>query len=244
MVVLNPDSILTGPFKTPRWGRTVTLDLGAPDVTLAISRDNRLPRASVVVTLAARELMRLSKDGEKVDHIVVVGSDTDPTRHPAFREITENLRELRDKWFSRAKLCLVSNDPLLDSQDVRLGVGAYDLPVIRLEYGTTKTFARLTGRKSTELAPLVHQIASLDRVVVRANFVRGTVDNSTENEVKGWLKRLQDVRLAEVQITSPNPRSTSKLKGVTKSRLREIVEQVSESTGATVTVLEPDDSLV
>jgi len=102
MTALDPKALLSGPSPTEPWGRTLRLDLGALDATLAISRDNRLPRASVVVTLAAQELMRLSKAGEKVQTILVVGSEVDPTRHPGFREISENLRALRTKWFPRA----------------------------------------------------------------------------------------------------------------------------------------------
>ena len=123
--VLNAASIISGPEKTNAWGQTFTLDLGTPDSTLAISRDNRLPRTAVVVTLAARELMRLSKEGEKLEHIVVVGSEVDPTLHPGFREISENLRALRQKWFPRAKLVLISNAPSIDSAEVRIALGIY-----------------------------------------------------------------------------------------------------------------------
>jgi len=242
MFPLCPSSILTGPEKSPRWGLALFIDLGTPDSTLAISRENRLPRASVVVTLAAQELMRLSKGGEKVENIVVRGSEIDPTLHPGFKEITENLRELRNKWFPRAKLCLESDEPHLETREARLGVAAYDRPVIRLESGTAKTFARQTGRKSSQLGEIVHHLTHIERVIIRAHFVRGEVDNSTPNEVKGWIKRLRDVRPNEVQISSPNPRGGRNLpRGVTKTRLREIVEEVSDTVGATVTLLDPAD---
>ena len=42
-----------------------------------------------------------SKAGEKLQHIVVFG-EVDPTVHPEFRAISENLRELTNKWFPRA----------------------------------------------------------------------------------------------------------------------------------------------
>ena len=244
MVVLNPNSIVTGPNRSPRWGRALKLDLGAPDATLAISRENRLPRPSVVVTLAAQELMRLSKGGEKVDNILVVGSEVDPTHHPGFREISENLRALRNKWFPRAKLNLVSDDPQLNDAETRIALGIYDSPVVRLEYGTVKTFQKLTGHKSTMLNDIVRHLSSLEHVIVQAQFVRGEVDNSTESEVKGWIKRLRDVEPQEVLITSPPPQQRKgRPRGISDTRLKEIAELVTEEVGASVTVLDREEAV-
>ena len=158
MVHLTPDTLITGPKATDRWGRAIFIDLGADGTTLAVSRENRLPRASVVVTLAAQELMRLSKAGEKADHVVLIGSDVDPTHHPDFREISDNVRELRNKWFPRAKLVLISDDPKLDLPETRIALGSYDFNVMRLESGTAKTYSAMTGKKSTELGALVKQL--------------------------------------------------------------------------------------
>ncbi len=241
MVVLNAESVLHGPEKTNAWGQTLTLDLGTPDSTLAISRDNRLPRTAVVVTLAARELMRLSKEGTKVEHILVIGSEVDPTMHPGFREISENLRALRQKWFPRAKLVLISNEPSIDSAEVRIALGVYDKPVIRFEHGTTKTFSKMTGRKSTELGEMTRFLSTLERLIVRACFVRGDVDNSTDSEIKGWIRRLNDLSPKEVQLFSPDAKKRGPRRGITKTRMNEIVDQLSDKVSAPVTVLEASE---
>jgi hypothetical protein len=244
MAVLNPSCVITGPTRTPRWGQHLRIDLGGLDSTLAISRDNRLPRAAVVVTLAAQELMRLSKGGDKLQNILVVGSQVDPTLHPGFREISENMRALRDKWFPRAKLNLMTNFEVLDDAEVRVALGFYNNSVVRLECGTVKTFKALTGRKTTHLGEIVSQLATLDRVIVRANFVRGKVDNSTEGEINGWIRRLRDVKPEEIQITSPPPRHRKgQPQGISKTRMQEIVDQLTEEIGATITMLEHEDEV-
>lgn len=243
MVVLDPKTVITGPARNDHWGRSLTVDLGALDSTLAISRENRLTRSSVIVTLAAQELMRLSKAGEKANNILVVGSEVDPTRHPGFREISENLRALRNKWFPRAKLNLISDDPELSDVEVRISLGSYDRPVMRMEYGTVKTFQKLTGHKPTDLADIVKDLSSLDRVTIRAQFVRGDVDNSTDNEVKGWIKRLCEIQPQEIFISTPPSRKRKgQPQGVTPVRLKEISDLVAEEVGATVTVVAYEDT--
>lgn len=243
MVQLEPSSVLAGPKRTARWGSVVTVNLGGLDRTLAVSRENRLPRASVVITLAAQEFRRLSGAGEKVQHIIVLGSERDPTEHPDFKEIVENLRALRNKWYSHAKLVLLSTDPHLERTSVRLALGAFDKPIVRLEYGTVKTFRALTGRPTTELAEIVRHLASLDRVIVQARFVRGEVDNSTDSEVRGWIRRLREVQPQEILVTTPASKRGRQLRGIPSRRLDEIVEEVGEKVGAPVHVV-PQEELV
>jgi hypothetical protein len=134
---------------------------------------------------------------------------------------------------------LICNDPLLVSMDTRISFGIYDSPVVRLEYGTLKTYQKLTGHKSSELGEIVRHLRTLDHVIVQAQFVRGEVDNSTDSEVRGWIKRLRDVEPQEVLISSPPPKKAKgRPQGVTEARLREIAEKVTEEVGTAVTVLE------
>ncbi len=245
MVHLTPDSLITGPKATERWGRAVFIDIGADGTTLAVSRENRLPRASVVVTLAAQELMRLSKGGEKAEHIVVIGSDVDPTHHPDFREISDNLRELRNKWFPRGKLVLISNDPELDLPETRIALGSYDFNVMRLESGTTKTYTALTGKKSTHLGQLVKHLTTVERVVVRAEIGRGEIDNSTPTEIKNWMRKLREVEPVEIQLSTVKVRknSGSTRRSVSKSVLDKVAEELGDEVGTTVNIYAPGAEL-
>ena len=241
MVHLTPTTLITGPKVTERWGRAIFIDTGANGTTLAVSRENRIPRASVVVTLAAQELMRLSKNGDKADHIVLIGSDVDPTHHPDFREIADNLRELRNKWFQRAKLVLISNDPDLDLPETRIALGAFDFNVVRLESGTSKIYTALTGKKSTGLGQLVKHLTTVERVVVRAQLSRGKIDNSTPSELKNWMKKLREVEPVEIQLSTLKGKGkpSDERRPVTKTVLEKVAEELGDEICATVNVFEP-----
>lgn len=247
MVTLQTDSIISGPLKTERLGIAMGIDVSAPDIAIVVSRERRLPRASVIVTTVAQHLIRHSKAGEKINSIVVASSGNDPTRHPNFKEISENLRELRNKWYPKAKLCVLCDDADLENPAARTALGIYDLPICSLEWGTSKTYAALTKRKSTSLNPLVKSLKTLEQIVVQARFVRGKADNSTANEIKGWIKRLEEVRPKEVQILTPAARSTKKTtspRPVPKSRLEEIAAAVTEQTGIPAAIYADESILV
>jgi len=242
-VAITDCPIFSGPLKSGRLGATLGVDLGSQDMALAVSRENRMPRASVVVTTAARHIIRISKAGEKIETIAVYGSAADPTLHPAFREITENLRDLRNKWFAKAKLCLVLDEPRLEDPLLRHVLGIYDRVYLRMDWGTAKTFAAMTGRKSTEFANYLDNLSHVEHLVVQARFVRGDVDNSTEAEVKAWIKKLAEIKPREVAILNSDNKGGKKSRVAPKSRLAEIAAEVTEKTGIPVNIVTGDSIL-
>lgn len=221
-----------GPVRSDRLGNALGIDLGSQDLTLAVSRDNRMPRAAVVVTTAARQLIRLNKAGEKLDAVVVFGSEVDPTLHPRFKEVTENLRDLRNKWFPRAKLVLHTPEPHVDTAEAQVSLGIYDRVLLRLEGGTAKTFAALSGRKSTDLGEIVRSVAHLENVVVETRFFRGATDTTTDAELRGWYRKLGELKPCEVHVlTSDKKAAKAKLRPAPKSVVTKVIDEVSDKLG-------------
>jgi len=244
IVAVTDCPLFSGPLKSERLGATLGIDLGSQDMALAVSRDNRMPRASVVVTTAARHIIRISKAGEKIETIAVYGSKADPTLHPDFREITENLRDLRNKWFAKAKLCLILDEPRLEESTLRHILGIYDRVYLRMEWGTAKNFAAMTGRKSSEFATYLDNLGHVEHLIVQARFLRGDVDNSTEAEVKAWIKKIGELKPREVAILNGDGKlGGKKTKSAPKTRLSEIAAEVTEKTGIPASVIQGDSLL-
>ncbi len=245
-----------GPFKTKVKGGSLGINLlpAGPDAAQDRSifhqtgpenpadldmRPRNIPSAGVIVTCSARRIIELSKGGEKVTQIRV-GGQGEPTLHPGFQEITENLRDLRDKWFPKAKLMLFSRAVELAENDVRHLMMIYDRPVLRFEWGTAKTFQAFTGIPSTQLKLLQEELTGMDRLVVQACFRKqGAVDNGTDSEVKNWLKRLAAIQPAGVELTTPQTKAKG-IRAATPAKLEKIAAQVSELLPETpVDILDP-----
>jgi hypothetical protein len=224
--------VVQGPIAHPELGRTVIVR-----PTLETARANRFPTQAVIVTSAARRLIELSKEGDKVETVLVEG-EKDPTSHPEFHEISANLKELLKKWFPKAKLCLQSVSPELERPQARHAIGFYDTVLLRFEAGTQKTYAALTGERPQTFKAMVENLGRLDhgRMIVRADFVRGDVDNSRDAEVRAWIRHLTDIRPAGVRISTP-AKARGKARPVPKTRMTQIAEMVTEKTGIPVEVL-------
>ncbi|MEM9379221.1 MAG: hypothetical protein AAGB93_04655 [Planctomycetota bacterium] len=232
--------ILNGPTETRRFGRTMIVDLAAPQLGLVVERGSSLPRASVVVTTCAREIIALSKEGIKVDTIVVVGSTTDPAEHPDLREITENLRALRDKWFSRAKLLVFTKTRDLSSYDVRATLAMYNAVHLEFDWGTAKTWTAITGEKGPLFGKFVDDCHHFDHLILELSLFKAPVDNTADNEVTALGKKILEIKPQEVLVMAATGSATGKkgAKAATKPQRDKVVEKLADATGLSV---QPED---
>jgi wyosine [tRNA(Phe)-imidazoG37] synthetase (radical SAM superfamily) len=246
-------SVVYGPIKSRHLGQSLGInpipgprqncpspcvycDTGTPDGEPVISRAGKLPSAGVVVTAAARRIIEMSKGGDKITSITVAGNG-DPTLHPRILEITENLRDLRNKWFPKASLNLISRAPSFDSPNLARALSIYDKPIFEFSAGSAKTYTALTRRSGAQYKALVELCTGLSKLVVQAVFVTGGPDNSTEKEIASWIRKLEEIQPREIQITTVPTVRGQKPKPLTAKKLEAIAEQVGEKTGLATSVV-------
>lgn len=202
---------------------------GTADSVPILARANQLPSAGVIVTSAARKIIEMQKAGEKLESVTVVGNQ-DPTMHPNLLEIVENLRDLRNKWFPKADLSLLSESTGLGSDEVRRALRVFDRPILRFEWGTQKLFTSMTGRPANDYKQICEALTALDRLVVQASF---GPQNSAEADVKAWAKKVEELRPKEIQILSSEPagKKASKSKGLSNAKLEELATSLADEVG-------------
>lgn len=234
MIARMQEELVLGPLEYPRLGRVVVVR-----PTIAAMRANRFPTQALVVTAVARKLIDLARAGDKIQALVVEGGIDSPTKHPEFHQICENLRQLLDKHFSKALMCLIMEAAPIDSPNLRHALTFFDQTILRLDAGTQKTWAALTGANPKQFKGVLESLGRLgtDRVIVQTRFVRGEVDNSNESEVKAWIRHLTEIRPSGVHISTPAKAKGKKEIPVTKSRMTQIAEMVTTKTGIPVEVL-------
>jgi wyosine [tRNA(Phe)-imidazoG37] synthetase (radical SAM superfamily) len=135
---------------------------------------------------------------------------------------------------------LLSDSLGLYRPEVRQSLSIYDKPIVRLEAGSQKTYASLTGNKPAQYKNVVEGLSKveLERIIVQAKFVRGKADNSTDAELRSWLKQLGSVSPGQVQVyTLAKADSKTGLKPITPARLEAIANQVADKTGIPVEIV-------
>ncbi len=80
-------------------------------------------------------------------------------------------------------------------------------------------------------------LKSLSDIAIQTMFVRGKVDNSTDQEVRSWINRLEEINPLWVQIYSLDRGTASdQLERVEPARLQEIANIAKEMTGLLIEV--------
>ncbi len=237
--------LLHGPFNSARFGKTLCIDITTPHNSLVVERGSELPRASLIVTRAARYLIDSSRNGDKLDHIMIIGTGIDPAEHPDLRNIVENLRVLKDKWFSRAKLALRTRTHVLEPYNLRSTLAKFNTVYIPMEWGTTKVFSAMTGDKATALAQMIKGLHSMENITLEAQFAGGTDGNMSQSEISAWIKKVEEAGPAQVHLIGGLPIAKKKLKGKasTKPQRKKIAETLLEKTGHTAELFDHETTL-
>jgi wyosine [tRNA(Phe)-imidazoG37] synthetase (radical SAM superfamily) len=186
------------------------------------------PTPSRIEAAVVTRLQRAAEQDELLDHITVAGHG-EPTLHPAFEEIAERLRGVRDRVAPAIRLAVLSNSTTAAWPDVQRGLAAFDDRYMKLDAGDPITYSRING-PGTSVAAVVDALRRLPRIVVQAMFVTdsaGEADNTTRGAVSEWLSALDRVGPTGVHIyTIDRTPALSSLRAVGRRRLREIAEQV------------------
>lgn len=240
-------SILYGPIRSRRFGISLGINLtptprtgcgadclycktGYASAVPIVSRAHILPSAGLIVTNAARRIIEIQRAGEKIEGVTVSGTG-DPTMHPNLLEISENLRDLKAKWFPKSKLNLLSPSEALSCPELRAVCAVYDRAVFTFEWGTAKTYETFRPKATLDYKTLVERFQPLDRWSAEATFVQGALDNSNDREVLAWIKKIEELRPKDVYLLTMPGKGKGGVKPVSAAKLEEIAAKLLEKTG-------------
>jgi wyosine [tRNA(Phe)-imidazoG37] synthetase (radical SAM superfamily) len=190
------------------------------------------PRSEVYFGLE-KSLIHLLKKNKKLDSITFAGNG-EPTMHPEFNLIIDDTIELRDKYFPSCKISVLSNSLMLSNKKVFDALIKIDNPILKLDAGTEKTFQLIDQpiNKRT-LQWVVNQLMKFNgRLIIQTIFLRGEfggehLDNTTDDEVRSWLKLIKMIKPEQVMIyTIDRATPAQNLEKIEKEKLREIAARV------------------
>lgn len=193
----------------------------------------QLPSIQEVV-LALRKAFVIHED---FDYITFSGNG-EPTLHPDFLEIVDTVQTIKAHFRPEAKLAILSNSTTCVDSVIREALKKIDLPIMKLDVGNEQAFKRMNhGIPPVTLESIVEGLKSLKKFVIQSMFVKGKIDNSSDWEVKSWIKRLRELRPSWVQIYSLDRGTASDhIQKVEKNRLNDIAKLAERMTGLRVEV--------
>lgn len=175
----------------------------------------------------------LSDNKTEIDCITFAGNG-EPTMHPDFPEILDYVISLRDKYFPKKKIVVLSNSSLLGNWKVFEALQKADLRVLKLDAGTDDLFTKINKPLSSKkIHWYIEKLKEFEGdLIIQTIFFKGNydghyIDNTQEKEVNAWLLALKQINPRSVMIyTIDRETPAENLEKITEKELSNIAEKV------------------
>ena len=241
------DKIVFGPIHSRRLGISLGINLLPVDGKLCsfnciycecgLNENRRthssLPTREAVQTALESKLSSMHSEGVAPDVITFAGNG-EPTLHPEFGSIINDTILLRDRYFPAAKIAVLSNATMIGKESVFRALNQVEDNILKLDSVSDKRIRQMDcpGNPSFTFDSLLEGLKRFNgNLIIQTMFLKGeykgeSVDNTTEEEIKGWLRALQEIRPRQVMIyTIDRETPVNGLLKVSKNELEEIARR-------------------
>jgi wyosine [tRNA(Phe)-imidazoG37] synthetase (radical SAM superfamily) len=198
-----------------------------------IAGQKGLPGRDFVAEKLEEKLKEMASRDHAPDAITFAGNG-EPTIHPQFPEIMEDVIRLRDRYFPEARVTVLTNSSTLHKPAIFNALKKAGNSILKLDAGTEEMFQLINAPQSgITLKSIVEKLKEFDgELIIQSLFLRGqvdgrAVDNTKEPEFSHWLKLIKEIGPKYVMIY-PIDRATpnNTLEKVSFDELKEIAGKV------------------
>ena len=222
----------------PGDGKVCTFDCIYCECGLNAQRRPRqkLPTRTEVSEALEHKLQQMKAEGIAPDVLTFAGNG-EPTAHPHFAAIIDDTLALRDRYFPRAKVSVLTNGTRINLPEIHRALQRIDNNIVKLDTVDLDYIGRIdrpVGRY--DLDELIRCMKDFEgRCVIQTLFMKGTdaeghsVDNTTPHYVLPWLDAVASIAPREVMIyTIDRETPMQGLQKATPEELDSIVAQLHE----------------
>ncbi len=248
MTVIYPSPIF-GPVRSRRLGTSLGINLLPADgkccsfdciyCECGFNSDfvphERMPQKDEVIRALQHQLRKMKEEGPTPDVLTFAGNG-EPTLHPDFPDIIDATITLRDKYFPKAKVSVLTNATQIHRQEVFDALCRVDNNICKLDT-ISPDYINLIDRPngSYDVEKTIARLKEFgQRCIIQTMFLGGehmgkSADNTGEAFVQPWLKAVAEIQPREVMIyTIARETPAHGLKKAPREVLDAIGEQVRQ----------------
>lgn len=155
------------------------------------------PEPSAVVEALKNALTSLPE----LPRYITFSGNGEPTIHPAFGEIVEEVIRIRDELAPDAGTAILSNSSAVHCPEIREALSKLDMRIMKLDTGDSYIF-NLYNKPAAgiSIGKITEGLVALDDVTIQSLFTKGPGGNFTEPNMTDWVARLRAIEPRLVQI--------------------------------------------
>lgn len=222
----------------PADGKLCTFDCIYCECGLNAERRPTLPRPTRdEVRQRLEETLIRMRDEQMPPDVLTFAGNGEPTLHHDFAEIIDDTIALRDKYFPKAQVSVLSNATMCHSSKVREALKRIDNNIQKLDTIAPEYIARVdrpVGKYN--VSEVIENLKAFDgKLIIQTMFMGGeydgaSVDNTSDAYIIPWLEAVRKIAPSKVMIyTIDRETPVAGLAKATPERLDAIAEMVRQA---------------
>lgn len=197
---------------------------------------SRRPTRQEVAQTLEKKLTDMKINGPAPDVLTFAGNG-EPTLHPDFPAIMDDVVRLRNEFFPAAKISVLSNATLAPKPEIRAALMKADNNLQKLDTVNSRYIEmvnRPTGKY--DVNEIIESLKLFNgHVIIQTMFMKGAdgeenVDNTGDEYVMPWLEAVKSIKPQEVMIyTIDRETPDTKLRKATHEELDRIVALIKDA---------------
>ena len=169
----------------------------------------------------------------------------EPTLHPNFKEIVNDVINLRNQFFPEAKVSVLSNATMAGRPNVIAALKMVDNNILKLDSAVARTMRMINRPTSPNVLPvgIIEDLKAFGgKCIVQTMMVRGEhegqiIDNTTDAEIDALINAYLAINPREIMLYTIDRKTPEEhLQKVPVEDLKRIARHIEAETGITVQV--------
>ncbi len=196
-----------------------------------------VPTREMVKKQLKRKLTEMKEAGQTLDVITFSGNG-EPTLHPEFKKVVEDVLRLRTEFFPNAKVSVLSNSTMAGKPAVAEALLKVDNNILKLDSAMPRTFITLNRPTSPNCLPdgVIADLKKFNgQCIVQTIMIRGEYDgvkfdNTTDEELDALLSAYLQIQPREVMLYSIDRKTPAEnLVKVSKEEMERIAQRFRDA---------------
>jgi wyosine [tRNA(Phe)-imidazoG37] synthetase (radical SAM superfamily) len=252
MTIALQDSVVYGPLTSRRFGRSLGINLLPIDqkqctFSCVYCQYADTPKTDHPHFPPLRQLrlellkyfQKAYRAGATPDWITIAGNG-EPTLHPEFPQAIDEILKLRDLFFEKVPVGILTNSSTCFAPKTREALLKLDARFMKLDAGQITKFSEINRpHRIAQWGQMIEGLKSLPDIILQSMFVTGPNDNSTDRDVEEWIECVAAIRPLSVQVyTVDRQPFVEGIRPVEIFKLYEITQKLTQKTGIECQVYE------
>lgn len=196
-----------------------------------------VPSRETVKRQLKQKFEEMKAAGQTLDVITFSGNG-EPTLHPEFKKVVDDVLRLRTLYFPDAKVTVLSNSTMAGKHDVADALRKVDFNILKLDSALPHTFRVLNRPTSPNCLPegVIADLKAFNgQCVVQTIMIRGEYegerfDNTTDVELDALLSAYLQIKPREVMLYSIDRKTPAEnLEKVSKEEMERIAKKFRDA---------------